>query len=318
MRKFGFFILLAIALALFWACSAPTGPNIENSNTTTSGSIVVNFPNSNGQKGLINISKASTYSNYYELIAYNAANFYYINSNTSNKASSTGGTIANVSPGTYTIIALAGLATGDTITGATWGFSFTTAPNVVLLGSNSQTGVTVTAGNTTNVSLTLTNVLYNITCSGTEIGTTNTYSVPVSSNYTVTISGDTGSSMLVPISFAQSLWATTPSNLVQTSQAQAWTVTATFAAPSSAGSTVIEFNQSGVPVDILDTNTTGYAASNVKYICNLTGTYWNIAPIDSLPGYVSGGYDTKIAPGSVNVNFSIGGIAAGVTWGSGR
>ncbi|HTH14232.1 MAG TPA: hypothetical protein VMB23_07535 [Spirochaetia bacterium] len=313
-KPFGLPALVGLwGVLLLAGCANPVVSSLGSVPGT--GSISVQFPSGAGRSGLINVTKASTFSNFYEVIAYNASNLYFINSNTSNKANSGGGTLANMSPGTYTLVALAGLATGDTITPAMANITFqgnaSSAPNVVLLGSASATGVTVTAGTTTNQALTLTNVLYNIT--GTQ-------TVPVNSSYSVTISGDTGSPMLVPLSsFVEGYQGSAPNSLSSvTFDAQAWTITANYTAGSSAGSNTVSFTNRSMPVAILDPATTGYALGNAKYLPAVTGTYWNICPVDSLPGYVSGGYDTSIAPGSALVNFSTGGIASTLTWGVGR
>jgi hypothetical protein len=167
----------------------------------------------------------------------------------------------------------------------------------------------VAAGANTVVALSLTNVLYTIT--GTQ-------TVAVNSPYSVTVTGDTGSSMVQPLSLGYSgYW---PAGITASAQTlgQAWSVTVGATAPATAGSTSVKFTSLGAPLVIVDASTTGYAAASAKFIHGLTGTFWNIAPTDGLPGYVSGGYDTTIAIGSALVNFSTGGITTTLTWGAGR
>lgn len=298
-RRIASLSTVIVGLALSMSCQSPVLPapgSAPGSGTNAANTIVVSFPGNSG-KG-ITIATATNYSNFYQVLAYNASHIYYAT------VTSSGGTISNVANGTYTLIGLAGIKT-----------SGSTNPIVVQLGGASQAGVVVGPTSPT-VSLVLTNVLYSMTASPASA----TVNTPV----TVTVNVDTGIPTVQPIiySTAGSSWipenatSQTATTLVSGSD---WTASATFPGATAPGTTNYVLAQGPTGQLALFDAANGYSTATSLY--SLTGGATNgvlwYMPTDYAGGY-SPTYDSSIAPGSVNVTFTSPSINVGLSWGSGR
>lgn|GEM_PF-3930001 len=286
-------VLLGSALV---ACQSPvTGAGSPGAGGTPANSILITFPQNTSRS--ITISTATTYSNFYQVIAYNASHIYYAT------VTSTGGILSNVATGTYTVIGLAGLKT-----------SGTTNPIVVQLGGASQAGVVVGSTSPT-VSLVLTNVLYSIAA--------NPSSPTVNSSVVVTVDMDTGVPTVEPMTAAGTSggWSQTSTSETATSliSGSNWTTSATFTGPATA-QTVSYGLQSGSQGQLaLIDAANGYSTATSLYSLTggaTSGVFWYL-PSEAATGY-SPTYDTSIAPGALSVTFSSPSISVGLTWGSGR
>lgn len=301
----GFLSLLVLSLGLAGCGNPLTAPA-----QPTLGGISVQVEPV-GARGVssVSIAQAEAASDWYEVIAYNVDHTYYVSSGKGTPGVNpyaSGVTIDNMVAGTYKVIVLAGrntdVATKDT----------------VLLGTG-VAGVTVGLG-VTPVSISLTNILWDIWTWSTTIG--------VNTNFGATYRYDSGLGLIIPRS-TNGIEYTWRSREVSTGalgnvNPVTWGIVWDQNAYSGLGAYKSEHSLAGLaasgsyrfslksPVLVLDDPVLGYTKADLAAV---TGTTWKM-PNDDHGSFkaLTGTIDAE----TLSASFSAPAIGPTVTWGAGR
>lgn len=237
MKKTMLLILAAVCLVLF-SCAPVTNPEVNEN-----GTITVKLPVANSKD--INMTTAAANTNFYEIIVYNGSTTVTVDANTTSATKS-----ISIPPGTYKVLVLAGYKDY-------YGY---------LLGSGLTENVVVTEGQNTQTSVTLKDVDINFSAPA---------QVSCGYNYTVSVSGDTGCSVLHVKSkpYITLSGSTTNTYLDFSQSGRQWECNATMTAPGTPASETISLYSNISCLYLVDSD---YSISN--YLYNYSEYHWYAIP----------------------------------------
>jgi hypothetical protein len=350
------------ALVALAACANPVGTTVAAGGVPAGAknAVTIQINGGTGRSGLVSVGTASLRADVYDILLYNATKTY----RAVVSGSSGSAVLTDLVPGTYGLLVLAGKSNGAT---TYWG-----QPAALVLGSGdipyltngtlagapaglTGTGVVVPASGNTVANVSIQNIVYSITATGTT--GSNPYSVPLNSAFTVTYTWDLflnqttyGSLAGAPISFsfaASSLTGSTynlfditggasfvstdfPSvSILGTSRGiHPVSITGNFVSPGSGGTSQISFGSAWTGGfakvgEVMFYNPLDSSASPVDFssIPTQSGLAydWYVPSSSYLTTAMAGITDSNGAPvpGAATVNFSGPSATVTVGWGSG-
>ena len=350
------------ALVALVACSNPVTSGVTSGGVPAGAknAVTIQINGGTGRSGLVSVGTASLRADVYDILLYNATQTY----RTVVSGSSGSAVLTDLVPGTYGLLVLAGKSNGST---TYWG-----QPAALVLGSGdipylasgslsgapaglTGGGVVVASSGNTVASVSIQNIVYSITATGTT--GSNPFSAPLSSAFSVTYSWDLflnqttyGSLAGAPIAFSYAAYSLTGStyNLFNITGGASFasadypsvlasgtargihpfSITGHFTSPGSGGTSQISFGTSP---------SGGYSKVGEILFLNPLVSNPNALDFSSIPTQSGPAYDWYVpsssylttamaaitdssnvaVPGAATVNFSGPSATVTVGWGSG-
>lgn len=302
------FVLLALAFAAA-SCANPSGNVVGGPPLVIpagKGAITVTLPGNKAKA--LDVAFAAANSTYFEVVVYEETG----NSTSGDRywavfeEGATSGTINGVNPGTYKVLVLAGLKV--------YNGAAAVPPEAFLFGTGLASGITVSTSSNTNVPVSLTNSTFSFSAITDGDPNVAGNQVALGQPFQFTVSGNTGTPVVVPSTNNFSLFnvAGTPNF---TASAQEWSLTMGYTAPASVGTGTYHFGYSGGRLRILDA---------INGVTTGTTSDFDAVSYGDAVWRLPSSYDAKWVPfeaqvpGKVTVGFFSPGLDVEITWGAGQ